>query len=89
MIKMLAELRAKSQVTIPKELVDKLGLSEGDKLEFYEQDGIICAMPVTVYPKKYLELLKEEVEETKVKISSGEQPVFDNLDALFAKLEGC
>ena len=86
---MLAELRAKSQVTIPKELVDKLGLSEGDKLEFYEQDGIICAMPVTVYPKKYLELLKEEVEETKVKISSGEQPVFDNLDALFAKLEGC
>ena len=86
---MLAELRAKSQVTIPKELVDKLGLSEGDKLEFYEQDGIICAMPVTVYPKKYLDLLREEVEETKVKISSGEQPVFDNLDALFAKLESC
>ena len=86
---MLAELRAKSQVTIPKELVDKLGLSEGDKLEFYEQDGIICAMPVTVYPKKYLELLRGEVEETKAKISSGEQPVFDNLDALFAKLEGC
>ena len=86
---MLAELRAKSQVTIPKELVDKLGLSEGDKLEFYEQDGIICAMPVTVYPKKYLDLLREEVEETKLKISSGEQPVFDNLDALFAKLEDC
>ena len=86
---MLAELRAKSQVTIPKELVDKLGLSEGDKLEFYVQDGIICAMPVTVYPKKYLDQLREEVEETKVKISSGEQPVFDNLDALFAKLEGC
>ena len=86
---MLAELRAKSQVTIPKELVEKLGLSEGDKLEFYEQDGIICAMPVTVYPKKYLEQLREEVEETKVKISSGEQPVFDNLDALIAKLEGC
>jgi len=89
MMKMLAELRAKSQVTIPKELVEKLGLSEGDKLEFYEQDGIICAMPVTVYPKKYLEMLREEVEETKEKISSGEQPVFDNLDALFAKLEGC
>jgi len=86
---MLAELRAKSQVTIPKELIDKLGLSEGDKLEFYEQDGIICAMPVTVYPKKYIELLREEIEETKMRISSGEQPVFDNVDALFAKLEGC
>ena len=86
---MLAELRAKSQVTIPKELVDKLGLSEGDKLEFYEQDGVICAMPVTVYPKKYLEQLREEIEETKIKISSGEQPVFDNVDALFARLEEC
>jgi len=89
MIDMLAELRAKSQITIPKELVDKLGLSEGDKLELYEKDGIICIMPVTVYPKKYLDLLRDEIEETKAKIASGEQPVFDNVDALFAKLEGC
>jgi len=86
---MLTELRAKSQITIPKELVDKLGLSEGDKLELYEKDGIICIMPVTVYPKKYLDLLREEVEETKARIASGQQPVFDNVDALFAKLEGC
>ena len=28
---MLAELRPKSQITIPEELVGKLGLSEGDK----------------------------------------------------------
>jgi AbrB family looped-hinge helix DNA binding protein len=89
MIIMLAELRAKSQITIPKELVDKLGLSEGDKLEFYEQDGVICAMPVTVYPKKYLEQLREEIEEAKILISSGEQPVFDTVDLLFARLEGC
>ena len=86
---MLAELRAKSQITIPKELVDKLGLSEGDKLELYEKDGIICIMPVTVYPKRYLDLLREEIEETKARIASGEQPVFDNVDALFAELEGC
>ncbi|TWH57580.1 AbrB family looped-hinge helix DNA binding protein [Desulfitobacterium sp. LBE] len=85
---MLAELRAKSQITIPKELVDKLGLSEGDKMEIYERDGIICIMPVAVYPKKYLDELREEINNTKVKIASGEQPVFDNVDALFAKLEG-
>ncbi len=85
---MLAELRAKSQITIPKELVDKLGLSEGDKMEIYEQDGIICIMPVAVYPKKYLDELREEINDTKAKIASGEQPVFDNVDALFAKLEG-
>ena len=40
-----------------------------------------------VYPKKYLDALREEIEETKAKIVSGEQPVFDNVDALFAKLE--
>ncbi|BAE85653.1 AbrB/MazE/SpoVT family DNA-binding domain-containing protein [Desulfitobacterium hafniense] len=88
MISMLAELRAKSQITIPKELVDKLGLSEGDKMEIYERDGIICIVPVAVYPKKYLDELREEINDTKAKIASGEQPVFDNVDALFAKLEG-
>lgn len=29
---MLAELRQKAQVTIPKEIIVKLGLSEGDKM---------------------------------------------------------
>lgn len=84
---MLAELRSKSQVTIPKELVEKLGLSEGDKLDIVEKDGTICLMPVAVYPKQYIAELREEIEQTKSKIASGEQPVFDNVDALFAKLE--
>jgi AbrB family looped-hinge helix DNA binding protein len=84
---MLAELRPKSQITIPKELVEKLGLSEGDKLDIYEKDGVICIMPVSVYPKKYLDELKDEIEETKAKIASGKQPVFDNIDELFKKLE--
>lgn len=48
---MLAELRQKSQVTIPKEIIVKLGLSEGDKLEIFEKDGTIFLMPVVVYPK--------------------------------------
>ncbi len=84
---MLAELRSKSQITIPKEIITKLGLSEGDKLDVFEQNGTICMMPVVVYPKKYLDELRDELNETKAKIASGEQPVFDNLDALFAKLE--
>lgn len=84
---MLAELRQKSQITIPKEIIVKLGLKEGDKLDIFEQDGTICMMPVVVYPKKYLDDLRNEIEETKAKIASGEQPVFDSVDALFAKLE--
>lgn len=84
---MLAELRAKSQITIPKDLVDRLGLSEGDKLDFSEKDGIIYITPVVVYPKKYLDELRHEIETTKAKIATGKQPVFDTVDALFAKLE--
>lgn len=84
---MLAELRRKAQITIPKEIILKLGLSEGDKLDIFEKDGTICLMPVAVYPKKYLDELKEEIGSVKAKISSGEQPVFDSVDALFDKLE--
>ena len=64
---MLAELRQKAQVTIPREIIVKLGLSEGDKLDIFE--------------------LKEEIGDVKAKIASGEQPVFDSVDALFDKLE--
>ena len=85
---MLAELRQKSQVTIPKELVEKLGLSEGDKFDIYEDNGTICLMPVAVYPKHYISALREEIEETKSRINSGEQPVFDDIDALFEMLDG-
>ncbi len=35
---MLAELRQKAQITIPKEIIVKLGLSEGDKLELLAQN---------------------------------------------------
>lgn len=84
---MLAELRQKSQITIPKEIIVKLGLSEGDKLDIFERDGTICMLPVVVYPKKYLEELRGELDEVKAKIACGEQPVFDSVDALFEKLE--
>lgn len=84
---MLAELRPKAQITIPKEIIVKLGLSEGDKLDIFEKDGSICIMPVAVYPKKYLNELREEISDVKAKLASGEQPVFDSVDALFDKLE--
>lgn len=79
---MLAELRQKSQITIPKDIIVKLGLSEGDKLDIFERDGTICMIPVVVYPKKYLDALREEIDEAKAKIASGEQPVFDSVDEL-------
>ena len=45
-------------------------------------------MPVAVYPKKYLDELRSEINEAKAKIAAGEQPVFDTVDALFEALDG-
>ena len=84
---MLAELRSKSQVTIPKEVVSKLGIKEGDKLEVIEKDGIIQLVPVVVYPKHYVEDLKTEIDDIKAKVAAGTQPVFDDIDSLFDALE--
>lgn len=85
---MLTELRTKSQITIPKDIVQKMGLREGDKLEIMEKNGVIELMPVAVYPKKYLEELRSEIDEAKAKLAAGEQPVFDTVDALFEALDG-
>lgn len=84
---MLAELRTKSQITIPKEIVTMLGLSEGDKLEVCEKDGMICLIPVTVYPKKYVDELHNEISELKKQLANGDRPAFDSIDALFDHLE--
>jgi len=84
---MLAELRNKAQITIPKEIVSQLGLSEGDKLDVYEQNGVIYMMPVAVYPKKYVDELLGEIAEIKADIASGKKPTFESIDALFEKLD--
>lgn len=85
---MLTELRAKSQITIPRDIVAHLGLSEGDKLEIVERNGAIQIIPLAVYPKKYLDELRGEIDEAKAKVAAGEQPMFDSVDALFKMLDG-
>lgn len=51
------------------------------------EDGMIYTPPVAAYPKQYLTQLREEIGALKAKITAGEQPVFDSVDALFQKLE--
>ena len=85
---MIAELRPKSQVTIPKPLIDRLGLSTGDKLEIFEDNGMICIMPVVVYPKGYVDRILEDVENIRKDVAAGRQPVFDNVDDLIESLDG-
>ena len=83
---MLTKFKQKSQITIPKDIVNKLGLSEGDEIDISEKNGVIYMIPVSIYPKRYVEELKKEVYAIKEKIASGKQPAFDDLDALFEKL---
>jgi AbrB family looped-hinge helix DNA binding protein len=85
---MIAELRSKSQVTIPKPLIEKLGLSAGDKLEIFEDRGMICILPVVVYPKGYVDNILEDIEKIRRDVKAGIQPVFDDIDDLIASLEG-
>ena len=72
---MTAEFRTKSQITLPKTIVSSFGLEPGDKLEVIEKDGMICMIPVAVYPKSYVEDLQNEVSRLKKEIKSGKKEV--------------
>lgn len=84
---MLVELKGKSQVTIPKNIVSSLNLNQGDQFEIVEENGKIILIPVAVYPEHVISQLKESVDEIKESIKKGEKPLFDNLDSLFEELD--
>lgn len=79
---MLAEIRGRSQITIPAEIIKKLGISEGDKFDIMEKDGGIFLCPVVVYPKdkiaKIAKILKESESDTK------KQTAFESVEDLFS-----
>lgn len=84
---MLVELKSKSQVTIPKDIINSMKLSQGDQFEILEDNGKIILVPVAIYPSHVIEHIKESVEEIKKNIKNGQQPVFDSLDSLFEELD--
>ncbi len=83
---MIAELRAKAQITVPREIVSQLGLNEGDKFEVSVQNGAIHLIPVAVYPKDYVEKLEAQVREAKSLIKSGKLKAYDNAEDLISAL---
>lgn len=84
---MIVELRSKSQITIPIEFIKKLDLSVGDKFEVMEKDGFLMFVPVSIYPKSYIDDLKKEVAILKKRAKTGKQKVFNNIDQLFKNLD--
>jgi AbrB family looped-hinge helix DNA binding protein len=59
---MIVELRKKSQITLPKEIVKQLNLLEGDKFDITVEGGYIKLEPVVVYSKQYVAKLTNEIQ---------------------------
>lgn len=83
---MIVELRKKSQITLPKEIVKELNLLEGDKFEVSINDGIIALELVAVYPKEYLRKLESEIQVLK-ESQDFKHDSFDNIDDLMKSLK--
>ncbi|MCI6574631.1 MAG: AbrB/MazE/SpoVT family DNA-binding domain-containing protein [Actinomycetaceae bacterium] len=77
---MLAELKAKSQLTIPKQVVSKLGISVGDQFDVIVENGNIVLVPVVVYPKAKLTALHELATKARQDVRAGETEAFDDID---------
>lgn len=84
---MTVTIRNESQITLPSEILTKLGLHENNQLDVREENGAIVLIPTISHSTKYIENLKHEAIGIKGQIASGEQPVFNNVDALFESLE--
>lgn len=81
---MLAELRSRSQITIPAEIIKHLGISEGDKFEVMEKDGGIFLCPVVIYPKEKLMALAQLLK--KADIDTENQKEFTSVEDMFADM---
>ncbi len=65
---MLVELKQKSQVTIPSDLVKKMKLNLGDKLEVEEKDGQIIITPVVVIPRDQMWFYTKEWQQGEIRV---------------------
>ena len=83
---MTIEMRSKSQITMPREVVSQLSLSEGDKFEVRVKDGNIFLIPVAVYPKSYISALEKAAAETAEAYRHGKIMGFDKPEDLIAAL---
>ena len=81
---MLAELRGRSQITIPAEIIKSLGISEGDIFDIVEKDGGIFLCPVVVYPKDKIARIAKIIKESGTDTEA--QKVFDSVEDLFADM---
>jgi AbrB family looped-hinge helix DNA binding protein len=83
---MLAELKERSQVTIPKSVVVELGLQTGDQFDVVIHEGEIHLVPVVVYPKSKINELEKMAAQAEALIASGSGHLFDTADDAITSL---
>ena len=79
---MLVEMRARSQITLPNEIIKNLGINEGDKFEAVERDGGVFLCPVVVYPKTKLEKIAKIIKDHEKNPST----VYESVESMFKDL---
>lgn len=88
---MITQLRNRSQITLPSEIVKKMSLQEGDNLDIILEDDKIVIKPVLVidrsqswfWAKKWQQMEKEADED----IKQGKVQKAKNLKELIRKLD--
>lgn len=80
---MLAELKSKSQLTIPSSIVTAMKLKKGDYFDVIMENGRVILIPVVVYPREYVEKLEQEAKK-----NTNKSKPFSDVDELLDSLEG-
>lgn len=83
---MLAELKDKSQVTIPKSVINELGLNRGDMFEVIVDNGSVILVPVVIYPKAKAERLEALASAARASAKAGDAVIYDDVEDLIADL---
>ena len=84
---MLIEMRAQSQITLPNEIIKKMGINEGDKLEVIERDGGVFLCPVVVYPEAELERIDKIIKDHENNPTAAYSSVEDMFNGLGIEIE--
>jgi len=91
MVEIITQIREKSQITIPKDLIKKLNLKTGDNIDIDIENGMIIIKPVVIIPKAQAWFWSKEwqqgesqaekdIENGQVKRFNSTQELFEDLD---------
>ncbi|MGM0380351.1 MAG: AbrB/MazE/SpoVT family DNA-binding domain-containing protein, partial [Bacillota bacterium] len=81
---MLIKLGSKNQITVPADIIKKIGLHEGSKLELeMTEDGKIVIIPVVTVEKKWLNDVGEALKQVEKGDISKKMEIEELLESLY------